>query len=238
MNPHGRHGPAGASPAGLGRLGQVVRAGATTHAVTSPDEESDDAPGAAPAAATQACDMCAAPITEPHQHVVDVQSRSLRCTCRPCWLLFTDAGAGRYQAVGEAVGRLDLDLPAGTWARLDVPVGLLFVMQASGVEGPAAFYPSPAGATESALDLSAWAEVRAADPAVAAARPDVEAVLLDGRDAHGPIPAWVVPIDRCYELVGLVRSHWRGFDGGTAAHAAIGTFLADLDERASARAVG
>ena len=25
---------------------------------------------------------------------------------------------------------------------------------------------------------------------------------------------WIVPIDECYALVGLIRTHWRGFTGG------------------------
>ena len=41
-----------------------------------------------------------------------------------------------------------------------------------------------------------------------------------------------MPIDACYRLVGLVRMHWRGFDGGSEAWAAIDTFFAELNERA------
>ena len=41
-----------------------------------------------------------------------------------------------------------------------------------------------------------------------------------------------MPIDACYRLVGLVRLHWRGFDGGSEAWAAIDTFFAELNERA------
>ena len=45
--------------------------------------------------------MCAEPIPEAHQHVVDLESRSLLCTCRPCYLLFTDSSA--HLIVGTAV---------------------------------------------------------------------------------------------------------------------------------------
>jgi hypothetical protein len=41
----------------------------------------------------------------------------------------------------------------------------------------------------------------------------------------------VVPIDACYELVGLVRMHWKGFDGGEEAWAAIGGFFDAVRER-------
>ncbi|MCW2802175.1 MAG: hypothetical protein JWN06_392, partial [Propionibacteriaceae bacterium] len=33
------------------------------------------------------CEMCAEPIGEPHQHVVNLESRALMCTCRGCYLL-------------------------------------------------------------------------------------------------------------------------------------------------------
>jgi hypothetical protein len=34
-----------------------------------------------------------------------------------------------------------------------------------------------------------------------------------------------VPIDVCYELVGELRRLWKGFDGGTEAHAALDAFF-------------
>ena len=46
----------------------------------------------------------------------------------------------------------------------------------------------------------------------------------------------MVPIDACYELAGKMRLHWRGFDGGTEARAAIAEFLDNV--RARARIVG
>ena len=55
-----------------------------------------------PPAAGERCEMCAAPVADEHQHVVDVQSRSLMCVCRPCYLLFTDQQAElRYRAVPD-----------------------------------------------------------------------------------------------------------------------------------------
>ena len=43
---------------------------------------------------------------------------------------------------------------------------------------------------------------------------------------------YLVPIDTCYELVGQLRSLWRGFDGGTEAHAALDAFFDDVRARA------
>jgi len=65
---------------------------------------------------------------------------------------------------------------------------------------------------------------------LAAARPDVEAVLI--RRVADDLECYLVPIDVCYELVGTVRVHWRGFDGGTEARARIDEFFAGVRSRA------
>ncbi len=39
---------------------------------------------------------------------------------------------------------------------------------------------------------------------------------------------FLLPIDRCYALVGELRLRWQGFDGGAEAHAALASFLAGL----------
>ena len=53
--------------------------------------------------------MCGEPIPDEHEHVVNTESRSLMCTCRGCWLLFTadGAGGGRYRAVPDRYLALD-----------------------------------------------------------------------------------------------------------------------------------
>jgi hypothetical protein len=43
----------------------------------------------------------------------------------------------------------------------------------------------------------------------------------------------MAPIDRCFELVGLIRISWRGLSGGQEVWERIDTFFADL--RAAAR---
>ncbi len=59
--------------------------------------------------------------------------------------------------------------------------------------------------------------------------PDVEALLLmRGEDGF---EAFLVPIDACYELVGHVRLHWKGFDGGQEAWTVINGFFDELRAR-------
>ena len=180
------------------------------------------------------CEMCAQPIPEAHQHVVDLERRSLMCTCRSCYLLFTDQQAElRYKAVpdrylsfpGFTLGRAD-------WDDLQIPVGLVFLFRNSVQDRVFAFYPSPAGATESELPLESWDRIVAANPALGLLLPDVEALLVYGADrARSGFTCHLVPIDACYELVGRMRSTWRGFDGGQEARAALDEFFATVEQR-------
>jgi hypothetical protein len=178
-----------------------------------------------PAPPAERCEMCATPLASRdagggHSHVVDLETRRLMCACRPCYLLFTDDAAhlryravpDRYVALAEPV--LD-DLP--------IPVGLAFLFRNSTQDRVVACYPGPAGATESELDLPL-----AAHPVLATLRPDVEALLI-----RRGAPAYLVPIDVCYELVGRLRTVWHGFDGGREAHDTIDEFFERLRERTS-----
>jgi hypothetical protein len=173
------------------------------------------------------CDMCGTPTTDEHSHVVDLHNRGLLCTCRPCALLFTDAGAHqRYRTVPDRRLALPLEnFTAQDWDRLQLPVGLVFFFENSDLGRTLAFYPGPAGVTESELPLEAWNEIVAANPELGEARADIEAVIMRAGRGGG-FECCLVPIDACYELAGRLRSVWRGFDGGTDAHACIDEFFA------------
>ncbi len=178
------------------------------------------------------CEMCAAPIGESHSHVVNLESRALMCACRPCYLLFTDQDAHlRYRAVPERyLSFPDLVLDARAWDELQIPVGLAFLFRNSVQERTIAFYPSPAGATESELPLEAWERIVQHNPGLAVLRPDVEALLVRRSQGSGG-SCHLVPIDACYELVGRLRALWRGFDGGREAHDAMDEFFAHVQDR-------
>ncbi|WP_241671976.1 DUF5947 family protein [Streptomyces sp. IB2014 016-6] len=190
-------------------------------------------------AAGERCEMCAAPIGEEHRHVVNLESRSLMCGCRACSLLFTEEGAElRYRTVPDRYLSFDgLPLDARTWDELQIPVGLAFVFRNSAQDRTIAFYPGPAGATESELPLDAWATIVEANPGLAVLRPDVEALLVRRMEAGGGggrevvASCHLVPIDACYELVGRLRALWRGFDGGQEAHAAMDDFFEHVRSR-------
>jgi hypothetical protein len=189
----------------------------------------------------EVCEMCGEPIAEEHSHVASVSERRLLCSCRPCYLLFTREGAGarRLRAVPQRVRVADgFTLSEAQWNALAIPVDVAFLFLQSdpdqaGALRQVACYPSPAGATESELDLAAWTEITAASPVLADVDPDVEAVLVR-RERSGRFACLVVPIDACYALVGLVRQYWTGFSGGDEVWRRIDEFFAGLYRRAKA----
>jgi len=179
-------------------------------------------------AAEERCDLCATPVDPAHAHVVDLRSRALMCSCRPCYLLFTDENANlHYRSVPTRyLSFAGSALDERAWDELQIPVGLAFVFRNSVQGRTVAFYPGPAGATESELPLAAWERIVAEHPRLAVLRPDVEALMV-----RRPGGCYLVPIDACYELVGRLRTRWRGFDGGSEAHAAIDAFFAQVRAR-------
>ena len=186
-----------------------------------------------PVEAGERCEMCSAPVAEEHPHVVDVVSRGLLCTCRPCYLLFTDQHAEmRYRAVPDRyLAFPGFRLDQADWDDLQIPVGLVFLFRNSVQDRLVAFSPSPAGATESELALDAWQRVLAACPGLETLVPDVEAVLVrGGRDVDG-LTCHIGPLDAGDELVGRMRQTWRGVDGGQEARAAMAEFFAVVEER-------
>ncbi len=162
--------------------------------------------------------------------MLHIEERRILCACEPC--IAMKAGSGPYRRVGSRVlwlgsFRLEDDL----WARMQIPIGLAFFMHSSSVGGIVSLYPSPAGATESELDLAAWEELSAANPILASLEPDAEALIVD-RTAE-PYRYAIAPIDECYRLVGMVKANWEGISGGDAIERAVPGFFAELQERAA-----
>jgi hypothetical protein len=205
------------------------------------------------------CDLCGTEVAVEHPHLVHIVERSLKCACRPCALLFrdrpADAPAGAFSGFRTIPDRYlrdpDFLLTDQQWDALQIPVGMAFFLRSSGVpdadgdaaqrsstidtgSGPSvlACYPSPAGATESELDLGHWSDGVGASRLAGLLEPDVEALLVRRGTGNDPATRCVlVPVDACYRLVGLVRRHWRGFDGGPEAWAHIDAFFDAVEAR-------
>jgi hypothetical protein len=190
--------------------------------------------------AGERCEMCAEPIPDEHQHVVNVQGRQLMCTCRGCYLLFSDQHAElRYRAVPDRYLTFpDFTLDRRGWESLQIPVGLAFFFRNSALGQTVAFYPGPAGATESELDMDAWNTISGADSRLSMLADDVEALLVRVPDREHADPdtnaaaeCYLVPIDACYEFVGQLRLLWRGFDGGQQVREYVDEFFGRINAR-------
>jgi hypothetical protein len=195
------------------------------------NEESEKTAKAAEVA-QEYCDLCGEPIPSEHRHLLEVSTREIMCVCRPCSILFDSEAAseGKYCLVPDRHLFLeDFEMSDVQWESLRIPVDMAFFFYTTPSERVAAFYPSPMGPTESLLKLSAWEELERCNPVLGGMERDVEALLVNR--IRGAREHFLVPIDECYSLVGLIRMHWRGLSGGREIWDKIDRFFEDLRER-------
>jgi hypothetical protein len=179
------------------------------------------------------CDLCGEPIPPEHRHLLDLRSRELMCACRACKILFDRgaAGGGHFRLVPDRRLRLaDFQLDDVAWEELRLPVEMAFFFHSSDAGRVVAYYPSPAGPTESLLELEAWEQIVADNPVLESMEADVEALLVNR--ARGARQVFLVPIEDPYRLVALIRTRWRGLTGGREVWEEIGRFYDGLDRRA------
>ena len=183
-------------------------------------------------AAPERCELCSAPIASAHRHLLDLDKRELMCACQACTVLFDRgaAGGGHYRLVPDRRLRLtDLELSDLAWEELRLPVDIAFFFRSSRDERVVAYYPGPMGATESLLTFEAWEAIEAANPVLSTLEPDVEALLVNR--AAGAHEHWIVPIDECFRLVGVIRTRWKGLTGGKDVWLEITRFFEELERR-------
>jgi hypothetical protein len=179
------------------------------------------------------CELCGGALPAQHRHVADLEKQSLLCACRACAILLGRPGAGgaHFRLVPERAVLLDrFRLSDEQWAALQLPVELAFFFRSTPARRVVALYPSPLGATESQLALDSWEEIERDNPVLRELEPDVEALLVNR--AHGACEYYLCPIDRCYELVSLIRTHWRGLAGGSEVWDEIAQFFERLRAQA------
>jgi hypothetical protein len=188
------------------------------------------------------CEMCSQPLTDVHQHLFEVAPQRLLCVCDACAVLFPGMAAdAKYRRVPRRSRYLaDFRLDDAQWDGLLIPINMAFFFHSTPRGRPLALYPSPAGATESLLELESWDEVVAQNPVLATMEPDVEALLVNriGPIAFGgPLSGgreakyFLAPIDECFKLVGVIRANWRGLSGGTKVWEEIDAFFVDILSR-------
>jgi hypothetical protein len=187
-------------------------------------------------AAREKCDLCGEALRSQHRHLLESSTGQVTCACQACGLLFDRPAAsrGKYRLIPDRHLILqDFALTDAEWESLHVPVGICFLMLRGGQ--PMAFYPSPMGATEAFVDSATWSSLAMRYPILTTIDADVEALLVNR--ARGARDHFIVPIDTCFSLVGLIRLRWRGLSGGSDAWTEIGRFFETLRARSRTHAM-
>jgi hypothetical protein len=180
------------------------------------------------------CEMCSKELAAEHAHLIEPQQRKLLCACDACALLFASQEGTKYRRVPRDARYLpDFRMSDDQWNALMIPIEMAFFFRSSSQGRVIALYPSPAGATESLLELEMWEDVEKENPALAQMSPDVEALLANRVGVARGVPSayYIVPIDECYKLVGLIRMHWRGLSGGTEVWREINGYFSALRKK-------
>jgi hypothetical protein len=173
------------------------------------------------------CELCAREIGENHQHLFDPAKRLVICGCDGCCLLFDTDGRTKYRRVPRDPRLLgNFHLGDAQWEQLLIPISLGFLYRSSSANQTIASYPSPFGVVESSIDENAWRAIVAGNAALAELRDDVEALLVNR--LRGQREYFIAPIDRCFQLVGIVRRHWKGMNGGDQVWIEVNQYLAAL----------
>lgn len=183
----------------------------------------------------ECCEMCSSEMPSEHQHLIDSAAKKLVCVCDACAILFSNQSSSKYKRVPRRIRFLPrFRMTEAQWDGLMVPIEIAFFFK-SGIAGKvAAFYPGPAGATESLLSLDAWDDIERENLELREMESEVEALLANRAGASRGVAAeyYIVPIDECYKLVGLIRLHWHGLSGGTDVWREVAKFFSSLKQRA------
>ncbi len=181
-------------------------------------------------AVVERCELCSAEVHPQHEHLVDISSRQMVCACQACAILFSGKANTKYRRVPQRILSLpNFQLTDAQWEALLIPISMAFFFNSSAAGKVISLYPSPAGATESLLDFESWDEILQSNPVLQEMEPDTEALLVNR--VGGASEYYLLPIDECYRLVGLIRTNWHGLSGGTQMWDAIGKFFAELKEK-------
>jgi len=173
------------------------------------------------------CELCAATLDADHQHLLELAKGQVVCSCGPCSILFGSDSRQRFRRIPRDVQRLDgFQLDDHEWESLLIPIKLAYFVHSTAAGKVVANYPSPGGAMESSLDLEYWSAIAERNPVLNKFAPDVEALLANRISTPRYYRA---PIDQCFRLVGLIRTHWRGLSGGEQVWTEIDRFFARLD---------
>lgn len=174
------------------------------------------------------CNFCNAELPADHRHLVDINAMRFMCTCDMCMIM--QAVKGNYKPLPQRSLELtDFKLSDELWSDFLIPVNMAFFVIKTNQSGAVAFYPAPTGATESKLKMEPWTEMQQLNPLLNDIVPDLEALLINRLDSTNKY--FIVPIDSCYKLIGMIRTSWKGIHGGSEVTDIINKFFVELENK-------
>ncbi|MEP6616312.1 MAG: DUF5947 family protein [Ginsengibacter sp.] len=174
------------------------------------------------------CDFCGRILLPDHRHLVDLTAMKFKCTCEMCLVVLAESSS--YKPLPQRSLQLEgFNMSEALWSDFLIPVNMAFFVLSSKHDGAVAYYPAPTGATESKLKMEAWNQLVELNPLLNDLTPDLEALLVNRLDDVGQY--YIVPIDSCYKLVGMIRIAWKGIFGGKEVNDIIRQFFNELKEK-------
>jgi hypothetical protein len=182
-----------------------------------------------PRGRAEVCELCSTPLPPAHGHLLELEKHRVACACEPCAILFAGNAQRPYRRIPRHIERLlNFAMDDQEWESLLIPINLAFFVRSSAAGRTIAQYPSPAGVMESSLDLEYWDAIVAHNPLLNEFEPDVEALLVNR--ISQPAQYFRAPIDQCFRLAGIIRTHWRGLSGGSEVWDEIDNFFRQLHQ--------
>lgn len=170
---------------------------------------------------------------EEHDHMLRLPDHGISCACSTCMLTMPKEDRLKPISPRRYVRLESFRMPDELWDGFQIPVGLAFFYWSSAEKKVKGFYPSPMAAVEVLLPIEdTWLELERMNPRLRELRSDIDALLVNRMRgmAHN---YYLVPIDECYKLVGIMRTTWKGITGGREAEAAIIRFFEELGKKSS-----
>ena len=178
-----------------------------------------------PEEVVELCNFCGTKLSPDHRHLVDLSAMKFMCTCEMC--MITMAESSTYKPLPQrSVELKDFQMSDQLWSDFLIPVNMTFFVMSSVRNGAVAYYPAPSGATESKLKIESWNQLVELNPILNDLTPDLEALLVNRLDNEGKY--YIIPIDECYKLIGMIRTTWKGIFGGREVNDVIRQFFIDL----------
>jgi hypothetical protein len=172
------------------------------------------------------CDLCDACLGEIHQHLLERPSRKLECVCDVCANLGNDSNSKYWLVPQRVISLPKFQMTDSEWYSLMTPTGIAYLVPNSTLGRVVVLCPSPLGPMESLLPADAWNAIAGKNPILRTMKSDVEGLLVCR--AGSVREHYVIPIDECFTLVGIVRRKWKGASGGTLAWWEIERFFEKL----------